>query len=138
MRHLKQLFIRRLPKDEIRRGWIRIDKSTRGNIEYQSLIILKSKNHAVERIVLGIDDDGKDSKNSIFMDESTREKLNLQVYNPKERYKFEIISPNFLIKLWHKPCFYWQHPDFPIGFASKIAIISLLLSLLSITYSIFR
>jgi len=132
-----KLKIHQIEKEETRRGWVRIEENTRGDIDSGTLILLQSNNTQIVRNVLGVPIGYlgvQDPSGKIFMDEIARKELgfvgNNYRNNPQD---FKITALDSTIKwLRHAPNFYWNHPDFPTNFASKIAIISLLMGLFSL------
>lgn len=127
----KELKIINISPSEIRRGWVRINEKDRGNIKSGSFIkiINKENRKEINCYVLG-----KSKEDEIMMDEQTREKLDVKTETEKKN-TFEIIKMNIIVEQIEKISFFFNHPDFAINFPSKIAIISLIISILSIILS---
>ena len=127
----EKYLIHQLPKEEVRRGWVRIPKKSRENIKQSSLIVIQNKKNKVRRIVLGLIDNKLDeNKKHIFLDEPTREDLGVTYKNQMD---IEIIKPTFFID---KIMYYWKHPDFVTNFSIKIAFVSLLIAIIALIISI--
>lgn len=137
-----ELEVHQLKGEEVRRGWVRIEENTRNRIKSGSLIMLKCRGKRTTRIVIGVPPrylgiHGIQDK--VFMDEVTREDLDFfgNSYEGKTQ-KFTIRRPSWLEKwFWLAPQFYWSHPDFPVNFASKVALVSLMVSVIAILVTIF-
>jgi len=142
MRFNEKLEVHQLEKEETRRGWVRIERKTRKDIDSGSLIVIKRNKGKTRRNVLGVSEGyvGQDDvTGKIFMDEVTRHELGLSSNSiQKSSCDLEINRPNFFGKwFWHAFIFYWSHPDFPVNFASKIAIISMGIGLIALGISFF-
>jgi hypothetical protein len=139
MRKLK-LEIHQLDKAETRRGWVRIEEATRGNIKSGSLIVLSKGDRKSRRIILGAPRgyiNISDTGGMIFLDEVTREELGFADDSCVGRtFDFRIRAPRAWRKwFYHAPLFYWCHPDFPVNFSSKIAIVSMIISVIALFVS---
>ena len=125
--------------EEVRRGWVRIPMKLRAKLglDLEDLIEIEyGNNKPVLRIVLGHEDEDY-SDDDIFMDEPTRLALDLE---SGKNY----ILDYYYIGRWnvYKKCkFYWYHPDFPLRFSTRLAIIlgnlSLIVSLLGLIASVY-
>lgn len=124
-----ELMVISIRKDEIRRGWVRINQKTRNYIKSGSLIEIKCDKNSVKRIVIGFIDE-----NCIVMDEPTREELGMIETN--RTYNFEIKELKGIMGFWGSLTFYWNHPDFPMQFSTKIAVISFALGIISLILGI--
>jgi hypothetical protein len=126
--------IHQLPKEEVRMGWVRIPKISRGDIKPGSLIVIQNKKNKVGRIVLGLNDNKLDkNKKHIFLDEPTRKDLGVRYGTQMD---IEIIKPNFFINILNRIIHYWKHPDFVTNFSIKIAVVSLLIAIIALIWGI--
>jgi len=125
-----------LDKEEVRRGWVRIHEDDRQGIPENKIALLTNLNSKkkVRRIILGIPDG---LKGQIKMDEVTRKALGFTDNNIRTKVEVDIKESNGIFSQIY---YYWTHPDFPLAFSTKVAIIlgglSVLLGILSVVLSL--
>lgn len=110
---MPNLKVERLSKYEVNRGWVRINIKSREYIKRGSLCKIEYDNRAIYRIVLGHDTPG-----TLFIDRYARDELNCQLSDNPEYFEIKsVICP--IEQLY----FYWNHPDFPLRFSTRLAFI---------------
>jgi hypothetical protein len=128
----KELKVKPSLKEDVLKGWIRINKEVREEIKRNDIcsIKVKDKDNEIFREIRGMDDE----KNVIMMDLDSR--LLLEV-KENDSPLFEIKT----LKWWRNPIsyikFYTNHPESGIKLSMYLGIISLLLGLVSIRKDIY-
>jgi len=123
-----QFTIHQLPKEEIRRGWVRIPENSRDSLSVGNLVIIKNKKNKVRRILLGTERNKEKGKH-IYLDEPTRNELGI---TNNSDIDLEIKNPSIITFIFHQIIFYINHPDFITKFSAKVALLSLIISLISL------
>jgi hypothetical protein len=122
----KELEVHQISNEEVRRGWVRIEENTRdriidGGIDSGSIALIRCGHKETRRIILGIQGNYLgivDTSDMIFMDEGTRNEL--EVNNIGKKYEFEIEVLEYT--RCNKIKYYLNHPDPYISFATTIAV----------------
>jgi hypothetical protein len=133
------LKVKKIKEDEIRRGWVRIPETHRRGIPSESLVKITNPQmgKSVLRIVLGVIPDN--GLNTILMDENTREVLNIPDNQIDKEIPLLIKPYSSIGKRLHEVFYYYNHPDFPLRFSTRVAILlgstSVILGLASLLFN---
>lgn len=115
-------------KEDVYRGWVRINKNNRKGYSRKDLITIevnRKQSKLIRRIL------GSDERNCIIMDFDTRyndEDWNLQ---PNNKYKFKFTRVN-RYNVWKWSSYYWKHPDVAIRISFKLGLLSIFISIIAI------
>jgi len=135
------LIIKKIREEEIRRGWVRIPESQRKGIPSESLVKITNylTDKSTKRIVLGIIPDT--GVNIIQMDENTREILGITDDQIDKEGQFVIRQYSPVGNIFATICYYYHHPDFPLRFSTRVALLlgstSVILGLMSFVLTFF-
>jgi len=133
-----KLEIKQLNAEEVRRGWVRIHENSRMGIPAGSLLKITRNGKFVRRIVLGATNKSPVSEGCIAMDEPTREKLDIKDKDIGKELIFDIIKYGRLRGKFASVLYYWNHPDFPLRFSTRMAItlgsLSIIISVIGIIW----
>jgi len=139
------LELHQLPQEEVRRGWVRIHESQRGDIQGGELIEIKGPSGSVLRVAYGLPPgyhvgERTPEENWICMDEPTRDAIGL-----KDTTVGSMIC--ICIKRIMGPLGWFQwvryslgHPEIPLKVSSWLAVIlgglSVVLGIISVILSV--
>ena len=126
------LTIKQINISEVNRGWIRLNKSVRGDeIKREIIYKIEIKDKSVYRMVLG----ENTTDENLLIDTYTRDKLSIFL---EHQYKVKFSKANLIERI----IFYWNHPDYTFKAGYRLAWVlgglSIILGGLSIILSVLR